>query len=168
MQYNGLNSAQEFGRFDQVTLGFSTVVRNITLQNGGVYKIINAGNNAEGNYKNIVIGTGGGTLDLAAGYIVQNLDDVGQIGVTTNTFTKAGNGRLIITGNTALSAANPLQGIVNINGAMLSLDSSISQTVGANTYVRILGIGGTGTTLNINNGGTLLLNGGATFLMCRR
>jgi hypothetical protein len=30
-QYNGVGSAQEFGRFDQLTLGFTTTVRNITL-----------------------------------------------------------------------------------------------------------------------------------------
>ena len=168
VQYNGVNGAQEFGRFDQVTLGYSPVVRTITLTNGGEYKIINAGNNSEGGYKNVTIGSGGGALNLAAGYIVQNLDDVGQIGVTTETFTKTGKGRLILTGNAALAAGNPLQGVTNINGGMLSLDASVSQTVGANTYTRILGIGGTGTTLNINNGGTLLLNGGANFSMCRR
>ena len=161
VQYNGVGSAQEFGRFDQVTLGYINVTKTITLSNGGEYKIINAGNNPEGNFKNINIGSGGGTLNLAAGYIVQNLDDVGQLGFTTEAFTKAGKGRLIITGNAALSAGNPLQGVVNINGGMISLDSSISQTVGANTYVRYLGIGGVGTTLNVNSGGTILLNSGA-------
>jgi hypothetical protein len=160
VQYNAVGGGQEFGRFDQASLGRSTSTREIILQNGGEYKIINAGGNPEGSIKNITIGQGGGTLNLAAGYILQNLDDAGQIGITTEAFTKAGKGRLIITGNAALSAQNPLQGVVNINGGMLSLDSSISQTVGANTYIRYLGIAGTGTTLNINNGGTLLLNSG--------
>ncbi|HET6406892.1 MAG TPA: hypothetical protein VFG14_03345, partial [Chthoniobacteraceae bacterium] len=153
-QYNGVGGAQEFGRFDQVTLGSSTSVRNIVLSNGGEYKIINAGNNPEGNYKNITIGSGGGTLNLAAGYLVQNLDDVGQIGFTSETFTKAGKGRLIITGNTALSLGNPLQGNVNINGGMLSLDSVVG------TPSRFLGIAPSGTTVNVNNGGTLFLNSG--------
>lgn len=154
VQYNGVGGAQEFGRFDQLSLGNSTTVRNIILSDGGEYKIINAGNNSEGNYKNIIIGGGGGTLNLAPGYLVQNLDDVGQIGATAETFTKAGKGRLIITGATALSAGNPLQGTVNINGGMLSLDSVVG------TPSRFLGIADIGTTVNVNNGGTLFLNSG--------
>lgn len=158
VQYNGLNSAQEFGRFDPVTLGYTTVVRNITLTNGGELKYINTGNNPEGNFKNIIIGAGGGTLNLGAGYVLENLDDVGQITATTNAFTKAGRGRLIIAG--AMANANPLGGVVNVNGGMLSLDTQASQAVGANTYVRFTGIAGTGTTLNVNNGGTVLINNG--------
>ena len=155
VQYNGIGGAQEFGRFDQVTLGYTTATRTITLQNGGEYKIINTGNNSEGNYKNIVIGSGGGTLNLAAGYIVQNLDDVGQIGFTTEAFTKAGKGRLIITG--LMADANPLGGIVNVNGGMLSLDRL--QGAGA-AGTRFAGIAAAGTTLNINSGGTLMINSG--------
>ena len=158
VQYNGINSAQEFGRFDQLTLGASTTVRTITLTNGGEYKIINTGNNPELNFKNIVIGSGGGTLNLGAGYILQNLDDLGQITATTEAFTKAGKGRLVITGTMAVN--NPLAGIVNINGGMLSLDNITSQTVGANTYNRFTGIAALGTTLNINSGGTLMINSG--------
>ena len=59
MQYAGINAAAETGRFDQVTLGWNSTVKTITLTNGGTYKILAAGNNAEGNYKNIVIGAGG-------------------------------------------------------------------------------------------------------------
>jgi len=157
-QYNAVGSSQEFGRFDQLTLGFSTAVRNINLTNGGTYRILGAGNNSEGNYKNIIIGAGGGTLDLAPAWLVQNLDDVGQITATTNAFTKAGNGRLIITGT--MANANPLGGVVNVNDGMLSMDSQASQAVGANTYVRFTGIAGTGTTLNVNNGGTFMANNG--------
>jgi hypothetical protein len=91
-QYNGVGSSQEFGRFDQLSLGVSTAAKSIILQNGGEYRIIGAGNNAEGGFKNVVIGDGGGTLNLAAGYVLQNLDDVGQIGYTTNAFTLAGKG----------------------------------------------------------------------------
>jgi autotransporter-associated beta strand protein len=158
VQYNGLGGGQEFGRFDQLTLGSSTAVRNITLTNGGTYKIINTGNNPEGNFKNIIIGTGGGTLNLGAGYIVQNLDDTGQITATTEAFTKAGPGRLIITGT--MATTNPLGGVVNVNGGMLSLDNVTSQAVGPNTYNRFTGISATGTTLNINNGGTVMINSG--------
>ena len=79
VQYNAINGAQEFGRNDQVTLGFINVTKTITLQNGGEYKIFNTGNNSEGNFKNIVIGAGGGTLNLAAGYILQNLMTSGRL-----------------------------------------------------------------------------------------
>jgi fibronectin-binding autotransporter adhesin len=153
-QYNGVGNAQEFGRFDQVSLGVSTALRTITLSNGGEYKLINAGNNPEGNFKNITIGTGGGTFNLAPGYLVENLDDVGQINATAETFTKAGKGRLILTGATSLAGGNPLQGVVNINGGMLSLDSVVG------TPSRFLGIAPIGTTVNVNNGGTLFINSG--------
>ncbi len=168
IQYSGINAAQEFGRFDQLSLGVQRSVRNIVLSNGGEYRIINAGNNSEGGYKNIVIGSGGGTLNLAAGYIVQNLDDIGQIGVTTEAFTKTGKGRLTISGTMAngtgtapnFTGGNPLAGIVNINGGMLDLSTTANTTVGANTYVRFSGIAPTGSTLNINSGGTLMINNG--------
>lgn len=156
VQYNGAGSAQEFGRFDQVTLGWSTAARTINLTNGGTYRIINTGNNSEGNYKNISIGSGGGTLDLAGGFLVQNLDDVNQLVAGTNTFTKAGGGRLILTG--ALADANPLGGVVNIDGGMLSMDRLAGGATTAGT--RFAGIASTGTAININNGGTLLLNNG--------
>lgn len=149
-QYNGLGSAQEFGRFDQTSLGFTTALRTITLTNGGEYKIINSGNNSEGNYKNITIGSGGGTLNLAAGYILQNLDDAGQLaGTAGNTFTKAGKGRLVVTGT--LGSGNPLAGPVVIDGGMLEL--------GSITAPRFNGIA-TANTLTINNGGTIFLNNG--------
>jgi autotransporter-associated beta strand protein len=159
-QYNGVGNAQEFGRSDQISLGFSTALRTITLTNGGEYKLISAGNNPEGNFKNISIGAGGGTFNLAPGYMVQSLDDVGQINVTAEAFTKAGKGRLILTGNNPtgaqLALGNPLQGVVNINGGMLSLDSVAAQP----TDSRFLGIAPTGTTVNVNNGGTLFINSG--------
>jgi fibronectin-binding autotransporter adhesin len=148
-QYNAIGGAQEFGRFDPVGLGFSTTVRTITLTNGAEYKIIGAGNNPEGGHKNIVIGAGGGTINLAAGYLVQNLDDTGQLTATTETFTKAGKGRLIITGT--MATVNPLGGTVNVNGGMLSLDN---QAAG-----RFLGVAA-GGTININAGGTLFINNG--------
>ena len=154
-QYNGVGGAQEFGRNDQVTMGYTRALRTITLTNGGEYKLINAGNNPEGNYKNIVIGSGGGTLNLAAGYLLQNLDDVGQITATSEAFTKAGKGRLIIGGG--MADANPLGGVVNINGGMLSLDR-LQAAGGAGT--RFAGIAAGGTTLNINSGGTLMVNNG--------
>ena len=167
-QYNGAGSAQEVGRGDELTLGFTTATRNITLQNGGVFKIINAGNNSEGNYKNIVIGVGGGTINVSAGHLLHSLDDIGQIGVTTNTFTKAGKGRLGISGTMAngtgtapnFTGGNPLGGIVNVNGGILGLDTSVNTTTGANTYVRFSGIAATGSTLNINAGGTIMINNG--------
>jgi hypothetical protein len=159
VQYNNVGGAQEFGRFDQVSLGNVTGIRTINLTNGGEYKILNAGNNSEGNFKNITIGTGGGTFNLAPGYLVQSLDDVGQINTTGEAFTKAGKGRLILTGvNTAgaqLALSNPLQGIVNIDGGMLSLDAV------AGTPSRFVGILDSGTTVNVNNGGTLFLNNAA-------
>jgi len=131
VQYNGIGGAQEFGRNDQLTLGLQRAVRNITLTNGGEYRIIGAGNNPEGNFKNIIISSGGGTVNLAAGYLVQNLDDIGQISSSAgNTLTLAGRGRLTITGALAdgnynnptdanLGALNPIQGDVVVNGGML-------------------------------------------------
>ncbi len=155
VQYAGINAAAETGRFDQVTLGWNSTVKTITLTNGGTYKILAAGNNAEGNYKNIVIGAGGGTLDLAAGYLLQNLDDVGQLSsVAGNTFTKDGPGRLVITG--AMADANPLAGAVVVNDGMLSMDR-LAAAGGAGT--RFAGIAAT-APVTVNNGGTLLLNNG--------
>ncbi len=155
VQYNGVNSAQDYGRFDPVTLGFTQQSpRNITLTNGGTYRIIGTGNDAEGNFKNIVIGAGGGTLDLAPGYLVQLLNDAGQLSAGTNAFTKAGNGRLIISGT--LADANSLGGVVNVNDGTFSLERL---QAGAGAGTRFAGIAATGTTVNINNGGTLLLNG---------
>ena len=107
-------------------------------------------------------------MNLAAGYIVQNLDDLGQITVTTEAFTLAGKGRLTISGTMAngsgtapvFTGGNPLGGIVNINGGMLDLSTQANTTVGANTYVRFSGIAPTGSTLNINAGGTMMWNNG--------
>lgn len=155
-QYNGMGSAQEFSRFDQLSLGVSTSVKTITLQNGGTYRIFGTGNNAENNFKNIIVGSGGGTLDLAAGYLVQNLDDVGQITATTEAFTKAGKGRLTITGS--MADANPLGGVVNINGGTLELNRLQGGSSTAGT--RFSGIAATGTVVNINSGGTLVINSG--------
>ena len=149
-QYNGIGSSQEFGRFDQVTLGVQRTVRTITLTNGGEYRIINAGNNSEGGYKNINIGFGGGKINIAAGYLVQNLDDNGQIGITTDTFTKTGKGRLTITGAGALALQNPLAGNVNIDQGMLDLSAAAGG--------RFLGIAAAGGIVNVNNGGTLFIN----------
>ena len=42
-QYNGIGGSQEFGRFDQVTLGVTTAVRTITLTNGGQFQFISRG-----------------------------------------------------------------------------------------------------------------------------
>lgn len=162
-QYAGANALFENPRFDQVTLGYNTAVRNITLQNGGIYKVIGSGANPEGNYKNIIIGTGGGTYNIAAGFMLHGLDDVGQITATTNTFTKAGAGRLNLVGN--LANANPLGGIVNVNDGMLDSSNQASQAVGANTYVRFTGIAGTGTTLNINSGGVFMGNNGTVAIL---
>lgn len=150
-------------------LWVTTATRTITLSNGSEYIIINAGNNAEGNYKNIVIGAGGGRVNLAAGYIVQNLDDVGQITATTEAFTKGGKGRLILGG--AIADANRLGGMVNIDGGMLSMDRLAARSTTAGT--RFAGIAVTGATVNINNGwhsgggalipfGSLALNNGPT------
>ena len=155
-QYNGMGSAQEFSRFDQLSLGVSTAVKTITLQNGGTYRIVGTGANPEGGYKNVVVGSGGGTLNIAAGYLVQNLDDVGQITATTEAFTKAGKGRLTITGS--MADANPLGGTVNIDGGLLDLARLQGGSTTAGT--RFSGIAATGTVVNINSGGTLLLNNG--------
>lgn len=155
--YNGMGSAQEFGRGDMPSLGVSTAVKTITLTNGGEFKYLGGGNNPEGGYKNIVIGAGGGGVNLAAGFTNWSLDDAGQLGAAAgNTFTKSGNGRLILT--STLAANNPLAGPVVINGGMLSLDNQVSQVVGANTYNRFVGIAATGTSVTVNNGGVLLLN----------
>ncbi len=153
-QYNGIGGAQEVGRFDQTSLGFTTAARTITLTNGGEYKILTAGNNSEGNYKNITIGAGGGTLNLAAGYLVQSLDDIGQLAnAVGNTFTKAGKGRLTITG--AMAPTNPLAGPVVIDGGMIELNSVTSGRFNGIT---------TANTLTINNGGTIFLNAGTAAL----
>ena len=92
-QYNAIGAAQEFGRNDQLTLGLQRTVRNVFLSNGGEYRLIGAGNNPDANSKNIILGSGGGTLNLAAGYLLQQLDDVGQITATTEAFTLDGKGR---------------------------------------------------------------------------
>ncbi|RYD66756.1 MAG: hypothetical protein EOP84_30990, partial [Verrucomicrobiaceae bacterium] len=52
-QYNGVGGTQTFGRFDSLSLGFTTATRTINLVNGGEYKIVGGSNNNEGNGKNV-------------------------------------------------------------------------------------------------------------------
>ncbi len=162
-QYNGVGSAQGFGRGDWLTLGYTTVTKTITLSNGGEFKYLGAGNNPEANYKNILIGTGGGTLNLAAGFTHLNLDDVGQLANSVgSTFTQRGNGRLTIGG--AMADANTLAGDVVISGGIFELARLQGGVTTANT--RFAGVTGTtsttvGTnTLTINAGGAVMLNNG--------
>ena len=56
-----------------------------------------------------------------------------------------------------MADANPLGGMVNIDGGMLSLER-LQAAGGAGT--RFAGIAAVGTTININEGGTLFLNNG--------
>lgn len=162
-QYSGIAATQNFGRGDWFELGFTTATRTINLTNGGEFKLLGAGNNAEANHKNILIGAGGGTVRLAAGLTHLNLDDVGQIANSFgNTFTLAGNGRLTIAG--AMADANPLAGDVVVAGGILELNRLQGASTTANT--RFSGFTGTTSTsigtnsLTVNNGGVLMLNNG--------
>ncbi|MDB6151973.1 MAG: hypothetical protein JWL90_426, partial [Chthoniobacteraceae bacterium] len=162
-QYNGVNGSAEVGRGDTPSLGISSAVKTITLTNGGEFKYLGGGNNPEGGYKNLIIGTGGGAVNLAAGFTVWNLDDAGQIAAAAgNTFTKRGNGRLTITGS--MADANPLAGDVVVDGGMFELSRLQAGSGTANT--RYAGMTGTtstpvGTnTLTLNNNAVLMLNNG--------
>lgn len=155
-QYNGVGGTQLFGRFDPLTLGYSTATRSITLSNGGELRFLAVGNNPETNHKNVSIGAGGGAYHIPAGFQQLNLDDTGQISnFVGSTFTKRGAGRLTIGGT--LATTNPLAGDVVIDGGLLEFNNAAS-----GRFVGMTGVGTSGTnTLTINSGGVLALNNGA-------
>lgn len=162
-QYSGVASTQLFGRSDWQSLGFTTATRTITATNGGEFKILAVGNNAEGGHKNFVAGTGGGAYNIAAGYIQMQMDDASQLSnAVGNTFIKRGTGRLTILGN--LAEANPFAGDVVIDRGVFEFQRLQGNSTTANT--RFSGMTGTtstpvgANTLTINNSGVLLLNNG--------
>lgn len=164
-QYNGVGGTQLFGRNDSLSLGYSTTVKTISLINGGELKIVGAGNNPEGNHKNVTVSSGSGAYNVAAGFLQMNLDDAGQISNSVGTtLIKRGAGRLTIGG--AMADANPLAGDIVVEKGVFELSRNQGGVTTANT--RFAGITGTNTnatnSLTVGNGGVLALtynNGGA-------
>ncbi|WP_425616402.1 beta strand repeat-containing protein [Anatilimnocola sp. NA78] len=132
-------------------LGGTAVGENktVTVQNNATLFITgntNPGNNATANDKRLVVGAGGGNVDVSSGVTYQ-LDDASQIS-GSGTLTKLGLGTLFL-GN---AYANT--GGINLNAGTLRLNASSTVTAGA----IVSGPVGTGT-LTIN-GGTLQANDG--------
>ncbi|MES2571194.1 MAG: hypothetical protein V4710_14195, partial [Verrucomicrobiota bacterium] len=104
-QVNGTASVQNVGRQDALPLGLTPGVRTVTLQNNGEFKLIGSGANPDGATKNLVLGSGGGVINTAAGYIQFNLDDGSQISGTGD-LVKKGAGRLTLTSQDYLLSGN--------------------------------------------------------------
>ncbi|MGI8602276.1 MAG: autotransporter-associated beta strand repeat-containing protein [Verrucomicrobiales bacterium] len=156
-------------RSDVLPLG--TAQRNITLTNGGEFKIIGTGYNPDGGTKNFILGAGGGAINPAAGFQFMILDDAGtpsQISGAGN-LTKNGVGRLQITtqdynltGNLIVNAGvmefNRLQG--GAAGRFSAFSPASTITVNGGMLVPNNGTAGViDNALTLNVSGVLATNG---------
>ncbi len=105
--------------------------RNIILKNGGQFAVYGAGYNPDGSSKVFNLdASGGGAINVVAGYQQFSLDDAAQITGTGN-LTKTGNGRLTLT-----SQAFGLTGNLQVSGGVLDVGTSTAPAV-TNDYNRM-------------------------------
>lgn len=124
------------GSADQTALG-AAGGRSVTLQNGATFSLIGSNSfNPTSSTKSLVIGTGGGTIDVASGLTVQ-LDDAGQFS-GTGALTKTGAGILFINNQSFTYTGSS----ININAGTLR--------VGANAGV----LGATNVPITVADGAT--------------
>ena len=140
--------------------------QTITLSNGGELRLLGSGYNPDGTIKNLVLGTGGGALNVAAGFQQMSVDDASQIS-GAGSLTKNGNGRLTIGGGNDYALA----GGVVVNGGLLDFTRILG---GSTTGGTRWGAFAAGAPITVNGGlatgnsgtagvwdGDVTLNGGA-------
>lgn len=140
--------------------------KSVTLSGGGELRIIGSSFNPDGSTKNIVLGTGGGAFNVAAGYQQFTLDDGGQISGTGG-LVKNGPGRLTFTG-TAAASEYLLAGDHVLNAGVLEFTRTVGGT-SANRFAAFsaasaITVNGGFLVPNANIGivdNNLTLNGGA-------
>ncbi len=110
------------GRSDNFSLGF-TGGKSVTLQNGGELRLVGTGYNPDASTKSIVLGTGGGALNVAAAWQQYILDDGSQITGGT-ALTKNGEGRLSF-----LTQDYNLAGDLIVNAGTLDLNRVVAAPV---------------------------------------
>jgi hypothetical protein len=138
-------------RSDLGFLGQNT--RTVNLTNGGTFKIAGNSYNPDGATKIIALGTGGGAINVAAGYQHYTLDDAGQItAIAGSALTKTGNGSLQITSQ---DYNLDLSGGVNVDGGLLRLSRVQGNT--ANGRFSAFTVG---SAITINSGGKLVIETG--------
>ncbi|WP_211325472.1 beta strand repeat-containing protein [Roseimicrobium gellanilyticum] len=143
-------------RSDWPTLGpIGGTVEVITLTNGGELLLVGPGHNPDGSTKNIVLGTGGGAINVRNGML--NLDDGSQIG-GTGQLIKRGAGRLVLS-----TQAYALAGGSKVEAGFLEVNNAGSFATTATHVVDggVFGIGTGTTALTIVHGGITLNTGGA-------
>ena len=152
------------GRSDSYSLGFNGG-KSVTLQNGGELRLVGTGYNPDGATKNIVLGTGGGAINLAAAWQQYTFDDAAQL-TGSGSLTKNGNGRLALatldynlTGDLILNAgtidlnrvvAAPITTTFNGTAAAVSRFSSFSGVTNSVAATNAITV----------NGGILMPNSG--------
>lgn len=148
-------------RGDIPTLGpIAGATETLTLTNGARLQFVGYGMNPDANSKNIIIGEGGGILDVRNGSI--QFDDANQVS-GAGLVTKAGIGRLLMFGNATtnfnLSGGSLVQeGFLELNSASNAFPATASHTVSGG----VLGLAHTTTvfsmsfnTITLNSGGSL-------------
>lgn len=150
VQVANTNTVTLNGRQDFPTLGVTAATRTITLSNGGELKLIGTGANPDGSTKNIVLGTGGGAINVAAGYQVLQWDDASQIG-GSGSLTKNGTGRIIVTGQDY-----GLTGNMIVNAGVMGFERLTGASTTAGTRFSALAAAAAITA----NGGLMMFNNG--------
>ncbi len=147
----GFGQPAAINRSDLFPLGQNA--RNVTMTNGGTFKVAGNSFNPDSTTKNFVLGAGGGGINIAAGFQHFTLDDASQISATTgSSLTKTGNGALQITSQ---DYNLDLTGGVFVNGGLLRL-SRVQGNVG-NSRVSAFTAA---TPITINSGGRLVVETG--------
>jgi autotransporter-associated beta strand protein len=155
-------------RGDAYQLG-GPVTKTVTLSNGGELRIVGASYNPDGATKNIVLGTGGGALNVVSGYQQYTIDDASQISGTGG-LTKNGSGRLTFTGTAV--ANEYLIGSTGNNHVLNAGVLEFTRTAGGTSGNRFAAFNAA-STITVNGGllvpnanigildNNLTLNGGA-------
>jgi len=142
--------------------------RTITLSNGGEFRLLGSGYNPDGSVKDMVLGSNGSAINVAAGYQQMIIDDAAQIavagGAVPPSLIKNGNGRFTINTQAYNLAAN-----LTVNAGLIDFAHSAASTVAVaggqpNRFTAFTGLGfnaGATTTITLN-GGMLVGNNGTT------
>ncbi|HZJ14926.1 MAG TPA: autotransporter-associated beta strand repeat-containing protein, partial [Chthoniobacteraceae bacterium] len=151
------------GRSDAYSLGF-VANKLVTLSNGGELRVVGTSYNPDSGTKNIVLGAGGGAINVAAGWQQYTIDDLGTPAQISGSgdLTKNGNGRLAL-----LSQDYNLTGNLIVNSGVLDLNRVVNAPItttfnGTATAVsRFSSFNGVTNSVGATN--TITVNGG--FLM---
>jgi fibronectin-binding autotransporter adhesin len=152
---SGTAAVEYNNRMNAPVLGTVASLRTINLSNGGEFKMIGGGANPDGTTIGFNLIQGSGAINVTSRYQRLVLDDASQI-TGSGDLVKNGNGRMSL-----VTQDYNLTGNVTINAGILDLNRTVAVS-GITRFSSLAGtlVGGTGT-LTINNGGALMINGGA-------